>query len=352
MLDQHPQPENKGDNRMKGFRSTRRAMLKQGAALAVGTALLAGGIATSGAALAAGQTAKGKSVQYVTFGLQFEYQVAMVDGIRKKAKDAGINLQMIDGKGDPNLQVTQALDAVSKKPDALLIDPVDAKLITAGVKRANENNVPVFMMENPPPEGKYEALVEFDNEAGGAMGADVLAKMVDYKGTVLEVRGSVGSEQAQARHTGFIDRMKAKYPNIQVKSLNTEWIADNAYKMVLDAMSQNPEIKGVFSHNDEMVRGVVSALRQTGKLVPPGKPGHIYIVGLDGTPLALSRIRGGTQDASIGQDPIAMGGNILDAVIADFEGKPFPKSTKIEPVLITKANVDDPKLWGNFGKKK
>ena len=46
-----------------------------------------------------------------------------------------------------------------------------------------------------------------------------------------------------------------------------------------------------------------------------------------------------------------MGGNILDAIISNFEGKPFQKSTKIEPVLITKANVDDPRLWGNFGKK-
>ena len=34
--------------------------------------------------------------------------------------------------------------------------------------------------------------------------------------------------------------MKAKFPDITVKSLNTEWVADNAYKMVLDALTQNP----------------------------------------------------------------------------------------------------------------
>jgi ribose transport system substrate-binding protein len=343
---------NQGDNRMKVLRSiSRRAVLKQGMAIAAAT-LIAGGLSAPCSAIGAAQIAKGKSVQYVTFGLQFEYQVAMVDGIEKRAKAAGINLETIDGKGDPNLQVTQALDAVSKKPDALLVDPVDAKLITAGVKRANASNVPVFMMENAPPEGQYGALVEFDNEAGGAMGADTLARLVGYKGTVLELRGSVDSAQAQARHQGFTDRMKSKYPNIKVMSLNTEWIADNAYKMVLDAMTQDPDIKGVFSHNDEMVRGVISALRQTGKLIPPGKPGHVFIVGLDGTPLALDRIRAGTQDASVGQDPVSMGSNIVDAIIASFQGKPYPKSTRIEPILITKANADDPTLWGNFGKKK
>src|SRR6202030_2372127 len=175
--------------------------------------------------------------------------------------------------------------------------------VVAGVKRANEAKIPVFIMENPPPEGKYLGFVDFDNEAGGAMGADELAKLIGEKGVVLETRGSVGSDQAQLRHKGFVDRMKEKYPNIEVRSLNTEWVADNAYKMVLDAFTQNPNIKGLFSHNDEMVRGIV--------------------VGLDGTPLALDRIREGTQDASVGQDPNAMGGFIIDDIIAYFEGKPF-----------------------------
>jgi ribose transport system substrate-binding protein len=303
-------------------------------------------------AIGAEGAAKGKTVGYVTFGLQFEYQVAMVEGVKKKAAEAGLVMNIVDGKGDPNLQVTEVLDAVTKKPDALLVNPVDAKLIVAGVKRANEANIPVFIMENPPPEGKFLGFVDFDNEAGGAMGADQLAKEIGEKGVVLETRGSVGSDQAQLRHKGFVDRMKEKYPNIEVRSLNTEWVADNAYKMVLDSFTQNPNINGVFSHNDEMVRGVVSALRQIGKLVPAGKEGHVVIVGLDGTPLALDRIRAGTQDASVGQDPNAMGGAILDAIIANFEGKPFNDKAETKPVLITKANVDDPSLWGNFGKKK
>jgi ribose transport system substrate-binding protein len=320
--------------------------------LALGVTMLGGAVGVPAVARGAEGGAKGKTVGYITFGLQFEYQIAMVDGIKKKAGEAGLVMQIVDGKGDPNLQVTQILDAVSKKPDALLVNPIDAKLVVAGIKRANEANIPVFVMENAPPEGKYLGFVYFDNEAGGAMGADALAKLIGEKGTVLEARGSVGSESAQLRHKGFNDRMKEKYPNIEVKSLNTEWVADTTYKMVLDAFTQKPDIKGVFCHNDEMVRGVVSALRQIGKLIPPGKEGHVVIVGLDGTPLALDRIRAGTQDATVGQDPYAMGGAILDKIIAHFEGKPFEEVSKTGPSLITKENVDDPNLWGNAAKKK
>jgi ribose transport system substrate-binding protein len=328
----------------------RRVCLNAGLALAI--AIFGGAFGVVSVAGGAEGSAKGKTVGYIAFGLQFEYQVALVEGIKKKAAEAGLVMQIVDGKGDPNLQVTEVLDAATKKPDALLINPVDAKLIVAGVKRANEANIPVFIMENPPPEGKFLGFVDFDNVAGGSMGADELAKLIGEKGVVLETRGSVGSDQAQLRHKGFTERMKEKYPNIEVRSLNTEWVADNAYKMVLDAFTQNPNIKGVFSHNDEMVRGVVSALRQIGKLTPAGKEGHVAVVGLDGTPLALDRIRQGTQDASVGQDPNGMGGFILDDIIAYFEGKSFNPKASTEPILITKENVNDPNLWGNFGKKK
>ncbi len=145
--------------------------------------------------------------------------------------------------------------------------------------------------------------------------------------------------------------MQSAYPKIQVKSLNTEWVADKAYRMVLDAFTEDPNVKGIFSHNDEMVRGIISALRQIGKLTPAGQPGHVAVVGLDGTPLALDRIREGTQDASVGQDPIGMGNIILGDIIDYFEDKPFNPNGLTKPILITKENVNDPSLWGNFGRK-
>lgn len=323
---------------MKMSAKTRRGVF---AAAAGPTVAILFAVATGTPALA---DAKGKTVEYITFGLQFEYQVAMVDNIKKRAADAGINLHVIDGKGDPNLQVTALLDAVTKKPDALLVNPIDAKLVVAGVKRANEANIPVFIMENPPPEGKFLSFVDFDNVAGGAMGADALAKLIGEKGTVLETRGSTGSAQAEARHKGFNDQIAAKYPNIKIKSLNTEWVADNAYKMVLDALTQDPNVAGVFSHNDEMIRGVISALRQTGKL------GQVKVVGLDGTPLALQRIRESTQDATVEQSPYAMGNAIFDAILAHFDGKTINPSAQTKPSIIDKSNVDADGHWGNAKK--
>jgi len=328
----------------------------------MGSALLALGVIISGGpigvpvgARSAQPDARGKTVAYLTFGidfnytrgLEFEYQTALLEGIKKKAAEAGLDMQIFGCKGDPQLQLTQILDAVSKKPDALLINPVDAKLIVAGVKRANEANIPIFIIENPPPEGKFLGLVDFDNEGGGIMGADELAKLIGDKGVVLETLGSVGSNQPQLRHKGFTERMKEKYPDIEVHSLTIESAADNVNKMMLQALTKNPNISGVFSDNDRMVPGVLSALRRIGTLVPVGQQGHVAIVGMNGTPGALDRIRKGSQDASVGKDPNGMAGIVLNQIVAYFEGKPFDEKGQTKPILIAKDNVDDPNLWGN-----
>ncbi len=314
------------------------------------TAFAAGAVALGSAVprLAHAESAlAGKRVAYVAFGLQFEFQVALVASVRKQAANLGIRLQVIDGKGDPNLQTTQVLDAISKQPDILLIDPVDPKLLIGAVKRANSANIPIFVLENAPPEGDWLGVVDFDNVAGGRMGADELARLVGGKGTVIQCRGGVGSPQAQARLKGFNEQMAAKYHDITVDSLNTEWTADKADTMVVDAFTRNPQIAGIWSHNDEMVRGIVSALRQIRRLKPVGEAGHIPIVGLDGTPLALKRIRDGIQDASVGQNPAAFGSVILADMVAWATKQPFQKSQLVEPILVTKQNAANPALWGN-----
>jgi ribose transport system substrate-binding protein len=70
--------------RKNGFKS--RAFLRAG--LILGAMAFAGALSVPSAAVSAEASAKGKKVGYITFGLQFEYQVAMVAGIQKKADAA------------------------------------------------------------------------------------------------------------------------------------------------------------------------------------------------------------------------------------------------------------------------
>ncbi|OJX63414.1 MAG: hypothetical protein BGO95_00695 [Micrococcales bacterium 73-13] len=289
----------------------------------------------------------GKRISYISFGQQYEFIVGLTTTIESRLKEAGAQVTTLDGKSDPNLQTTQVQDALAQQPDALIIDPVDPSLMTAAIQSANAQGVPVFIVESLPDGVDYASFVGYDNVAAGELGADTLAKFIGEQGTVLQLQGGVASKQAGERKEGF-DKAIAKYPNITVRDLKTEWTAENANSMTLDAFTSDPDIVGIWSHNDEMIRGAVAALDQLGKNAKSGESGHVFIVGHDGTPLALQRIRDGIQDATVVYDAIEMGNLTADNMIAFFSGKSFPKDTIIKPFIANAANVDDASLWGNL----
>ncbi|MBS7541797.1 sugar ABC transporter substrate-binding protein [Ancylobacter oerskovii] len=324
--------------------TTRRTVLQLTAGAAF---MLTGALGLPGAASAADSVLKGKTLAYIAFGLQYEYQVTLVDHVRKLAAEKGMKISVYDGKGDASTQTTQLLDVLSKQPDIILLNPVDAKLLQGGVRKANEAKIPLFMLENLPPEGEWVAYNTFDDVAGGRAAADAVAKLTGGKGRVLEVRGAIGSGQSQKRYDGFHQQMKEKYPDITIETLKAEWTADNAQTLTVDAFTRDPNVAAIWAHNDEMIRGVVSALRQINRLELVGEKGHIPVIGFDGTPLGLQRIREGTQTADVGQDPFSMGSSIVKEMENHFSGKPVEKNTLIQPVMIWKENVNSPDNWGN-----
>ncbi|MDQ2704868.1 MAG: sugar ABC transporter substrate-binding protein, partial [Pseudomonadota bacterium] len=99
------------------MKTTRRRFL----ALAAGAAALAtAGFGFAPEALAQDSVLNGKRLAYIAFGLQYEYQVTLVNRVKELAAEKGMTISVYDGKGDPSTQTTQLLDVVSKQPDIIL----------------------------------------------------------------------------------------------------------------------------------------------------------------------------------------------------------------------------------------
>ncbi|MCS5716944.1 sugar ABC transporter substrate-binding protein [Herbiconiux sp. CPCC 205763] len=318
------------------------------AGLVLGASACAGGTTATGDDVGSdGSGISGKRITFVTFGMQYEFIVGLVTTVQERLEAAGAEVTIVDGKSDPNLQTTQLQDALAQQPDAVIVDPVDPALMTAGIQKANQQGVPVFIVESLPEDVEYTSFVGYDNVAAGELGAQTLAEAIGDKGTVLQLQGGEASKQAGERKEGF-DTEMANHPDITVKDLKTEWTAENANSMTLDAFTTDPDIVGIWSHNDEMIRGSVEALKQLGKDAVVGEDGHVVIVGHDGTPLALDRIREGVQDASVVYDAIEMGNITADNAEAFFSDESFEKDTIIQPFIANADNVDDDSLWGNL----
>lgn len=275
----------------------------------------------------------------------FEFMVALDQGAQKEAKKLGVEASVQDGQSDSQVQTNQVDDLLAQHVSAIVIAVANSKEMVPAIRRCNQANVPVVAVDSIIGEGaKFVTYVGFDNAAGAKVAADYIVQHHAKK--VLELEGALGAYHAQKRHQGFEEGMKAS-PDTKVISRPAEWLASNAQSMTADALTADPDIDAIFSHNDEMIRGVVSALKQINKFKPVGEPGHIMIVGIDGTPLAMTRIRNGEQDATVHQDPFEMGAMAVRSAMDALQGKEVPPQQLLPPTLITKENADDPKFWGN-----
>jgi ribose transport system substrate-binding protein len=282
------------------------------------------------------------------FSRGFEFMVALDQGANKEATKSGAELTVLDGQSSASVQSGQIDDLITQKISAIMVSPANSQEIVPAVRRADNANMPVVAVDGIVGEGaKVVTYVGFDNANGGKVAAEYLLKQHAKK--ILELEGAIGEYHAELRHKGFMEAIAAD-PSVKVISRPAEWVADNAQSMTADALTADPDIDAIYSHNDEMVRGIVSGLRQIGKFHKVGETGHIIIVGIDGTPLALQRIRNGEQDATVQQDPFEMGSLAVQSALAALAGKQVPPQQLLPPTLVTKENVDTPSFWGNVFK--
>ena len=305
---------------------------------AAGTAILTG-------AMSIGQAQNKPKVALLLFSRGFEFMVALDQGARRAADELGIDLTVLDGGSNTETQIRQIEDLIVQQVDAIVISPNNSDEIVPGVRRANEASIPVVALDAIVGKGADVVThVGFANAEGGKVAAKYLAGHGGIT-KVLELQGALGAYHAQERGRGF--EQEAKASGLEVLPRAAEWLAENAQAITADVLTADPDVQAIFTHNDEMIRGVLAGLRQTGRAAKAGEDGHIVIVGIDGTPLALSRIRSGEQDATINQDPFKMGAMAIQSALDTINHKELPPQQLVPPILVTKANVDDPQLWGN-----
>ena len=301
------------------------------------------------------------------------FHASIADSIEKRAQTKGWKVISYTAGVDAEKQLDQMENLIALGVDAILITPVDAKSICAGVKKAYEADIPVYGIDRSTIGCKINMTVQSDNEMAGRQGAEGAVKFLtekygEPKGLVLELQGDMASNVAQLRNKGFQEIM-AKYPTVKVISKPTEWDQDKFFKNALDVVGAQP-VDAIFSHTDVIgTTPIMSALDQLGKKFMVGEKGHIWYGAVDGSPTGLVAVREGWQDQSYSQ-PNTDVGLVLDFIENEMlKGEKIKAGTYTEEgalwspaelsmadngwmmllatSVVTKENVDDKRLWGN-----
>ena len=142
-----------------------------------------------------------------------------------------------------------------------------------------------------------------------------------------------------------------------------QWAADAAGNIASDQLLTNPDIDLIFVHAAHLAVAVAAILEAKGK-----KPGEVMLVSSNGAPVGLDLIRKGWEQVEVEQPMFAQAagarhvrrqggqqagdqGRATTTCIglpSELTIESWGPNLKIPGAAITKANVDDPKFWGNL----
>ena len=213
----------------------------------------------------------------------------------------------------------------------MLVNPTDAAAIVPSIQRANEAGIPVFTIDRAAEGGEVVSHIASDNVAGGRMAAEYLCEALGGEGNVVELEGIAGTSAARDRGQGFNDYMSSECTGVTIVARQTaNFNRAEGLTVFENILTAEPEIDGVFAHNDEMILGAIEAAKAA------DRAGDILFVGFDAIEDAVAAVESGDLLATIAQQPAEMGRLGVEAAVDYLNGTEIPESVPVDLALITK----------------
>jgi ribose transport system substrate-binding protein len=274
--------------------------------------------------------------------LNTPFFATLTAGAMEAANRLGAELTVKDARDDAGAQGVQIEELIELKVSALLINPVGGEAVSESIASANKAGIPVFTLDRSATEEHGGAPLQIvshiasDNRTGGKMAGNYLAEMLGKKGKIVEIQGIPDTSAAQDRGAGFNGAIAA-YPEIEVVVREPANFDREAAKEVFaEILKQQPEVDGVFAHNDEMILGAIDAARESGQLDKDIEDQPILFVGFDAVESAIDALETGELTATIAQQPAEMGRLGVETALKFLNGETVPDNIPVDLALITR----------------
>jgi ribose transport system substrate-binding protein len=221
--------------------------------------------------------------------------------------------------GDASAQIAGIRNLISGGANAIVINPADREALNPVIKEADARGIVVVAVDQAvtAPEAY---VVTNDQVAYGRLGAEWLAKELNGKGNIVEMRGISGVPADDDRHKGFMEVIEQNPGMKVVKETFTDWSFAPAGKQANDILNSNTPVDGIWTSGIDYV--VVDALKKAGKEDVP-------VIGADNNKF-LEQLKDGAPGAAV-TNPAAIGGVGTAIAIQALNGENPEKVTTLTP---------------------
>lgn len=289
------------------------------------------------------------SVSLITKDSSNPFFVAMQEGAKQAAAEAGVDLVVGSGKaeGDDQGQIDLIENAIAQGQDGILITPMSVN-VNAAIEKARAAGLYVIALDTPtdPPEVVDITFATDNCLAGEAIGQWAAGKLGGKKAVIAELvifNDRVVSVD-YCRANGFLKGMGIDVPVLEdmtspAKTGKYTTGAGGDYEIVCleatganeeggkkgmeNCLAKNPDINVVYTINEPTAFGADSALEAAGKVIGE----DVIVVSVDGGLAGVTAVKDGKIQATSQQYPLRMAAEGVKAIKAIADGGAPPQNT-------------------------
>ena len=274
-------------------------------------------------------------IPVISKGFQHQFWQAVKVGAERAATEFNVTITFEGPANEAQVdrQIELLQTALDKRPAAICLAAVDSQALTPLLERAQAAGIPIIGFDSGVDSNIPVTTAATDNLAAASLAADKMAALLGGAGEVAVIAHDETSRSGIDRRDGFLNQIKAKYPQITVVAVQYG-NGDHAKSAALATaiIQAHPNLKGLFGTNEGSSIGIINAMKTyTGKLV---------VVGFDSGQAQTDAIRSGVVAGAITQDPIDIGYRCVEAAVKALKGETLPKTINTSFHWYDQTNMD------------
>ncbi len=167
------------------------------------------------------QQSGGITVAVIPKGTSHVFWQSIHAGAEKAAQEVGVTVAFRGPlrEDERDSQVAEVENAIARGVAGIALAPLDDSALVGPVSSAMRAKIPVVIFDSGLKGEDYVSFVATDNDVGGRLAGEHMAKLVGPKGRVVMLRYAEGHDSTTRREEGFLAALKAQ-PGIQLVSVN------------------------------------------------------------------------------------------------------------------------------------
>jgi ribose transport system substrate-binding protein len=273
------------------------------------------------------------------------WMAAITNAAKAEAgKYSDVELKVVEGTNDVNLQISQVETFINDKVDAIVLLPFDGAALTPVALKAMKAGITVINVDRAfGSPFAARSTVLGDNYGMGVSAGTYICDQLKGKSdaVVAEIAGIDSLPLTQDRSKGFADALKECGLKVNNR-VAAEFTVESGERAAANLLQAAPRIDAIWNHDDDQGVGVSAAIKNSGR-------SDFFMVGGAGSANVMREIKAGNglhkatvvYPSTQGADGIRLARLAVQGKsLGDLVEVEVPRQVELFAPVVTKDNVD------------